>query len=308
MQVSGKVQADLTVKASVVRATWPDPTIAPYESWAIFTDPYVVEGGFPVSPPLWASVKTVTSLEGAYVDRNRPFPKEIVTGSDLRFLAEDWESDAGVWRPSSGGGAQFDSNIATRPRVREVTYITGKEVLNRHAVRISGGNFAYISLPGWTFNEGTLSFALGLNASNSTYPIFDYYNQNNPTMDPSTRTALLVSDKIDYLWKGTGGSVDPINSMSKARPIYVTVTYGQEQVTGYVSYSPKHNFSTSEPVFHRGDDVPMDFALGHSHLGPQPADFDVFEVNIFTDELSQDEVQTLHAGYMSIYGVGNDWS
>lgn len=309
--ISGKLQVDTAIKPSVIKAAKDNDGLKTYKSISVHTEQHLSKGGFPVVPKLWAQVKTITSTEGAIVDANRLNPHELDIDSDLRFIAdpEHWGVDSGILDPVHGGGGVLRSNFATRPRVREISYISGREIINRNSMRFSGGNFLYSDFPGYYFNEATISFVLALNTTPSSYPIFDYYNPGHPTTLPARnlRTSLSLTNKIDYIWNGTGGSVDPLVSIAKARPVFITVSYSYGVVTTCVSYSAKHHFATSK-FTNSTDTPPMTFAIGGSYLGPQPSDFDMFEMNIWTEPLTIDQMNSLHAQYISVYGVHSDWS
>lgn len=314
MKSTGKVRAAASVAPTVLRGAEHDDDLVPYTTLAVQVDQAPLLRGIPRVPQLWCSMEPVLSADGVMVSTGRPTPQEIDTGSDIRFLAdrEHWDSTTGHWSPIHGGGGYLFAPALRQPVLEDDEYLQGEELLQRTSFRVSEGRHFVAQ-----FNRGmdyygtlTISLVLAPHPMADDYPILDYINPVNTveTPSPTNRFALWMTDKIDYHWGGTGGSVDPVVPVSKYRPLMLTMTIEPPLVTVYASYSARHHFFTTKATQHEVGDIPLRFALGNDWKNTGGADYSLYEVNLWPRPLSAAETIELHRKYTSTYGMHSDFA
>lgn len=314
-ELTGKVAATASVNPTVLRGRFDASRLVPYTSMAVQVDKAPLLRGYPSTPRLWCTAEPVLSAEGVTINSARPTPQEMDLKSDARFLAtaDRWSSVDGEWMPYSGGGGYYFFAPATRqPVLGEHEYLQGKELIRRSSFRISDGRYFLGNFKGGSDYHSTLTISLVLspNPSAGDYPIIDYMNPTSTTEvpGPDERIAIWMTDKIDYHWGGTGGSVDPIATMAKYRPLMLTMVIEPPLVSMYASYSARHHFFTTKAAQRDVGDVALRYAIGNSWLGDSEADFNLFEVNMWSRPLASPEVIELHRKYTAIYGMHSDFT
>lgn len=314
MRSTGKIRAAASATPTVLRGPGNLEDLVPYTTLAVQVDEAPLLRGIPRVPALWCSMEPVLSAEGVMVSAGRPVPQEIDTGSDIRFLAarEHWDSTTGHWTPYHGGGGYFFAPALRQPTLEDDEYLQGSELIQRTSFRIAGGRYFLAQ-----FNRGmdyygtlTISLVLSPHPMGDDYPILDYMNPVNTVEVPDIRDrfALWMTDKIDYHWGGTGGSVDPVVPVSKYRPLMLTMIIKPPTVTVYASYSARHHFFTTKATQYEVGDFPLRFALGNDYLDTGGADYSLYEVNMWSRPLSAAETIELHRKYSSTYGMHSDFS
>lgn len=308
--ISGKVVTGAMVKAVVFKPLSLE-RLSPFASNAVVVDPFPVFQGRPMNPSLWVLAEANVSAEGVAFKGSRLAPEEVDTGAGARFLPvrDKYNVNSSTVDPFSGGGAHLVSTASTMPLIRTQEYVIGDELLRRDSFRFVNGSYLALDLSGIAYTGYAMSFVLSLNSASGDYPIMDFFDHEFAPMQPgkNNRVAIRYTDKIDFMWGGTGGSVDPIAPVSKARPLFITLSVKPPTASIYVSYSHRHMFcaSKSSGVV---DIVPPKIAVGRSWNEHSSADFDMFEMNVFDRGLTRNEVSSLHSMYITTYGENNAWS
>lgn len=314
MKSTGKVRAAASANPTVFRGHGDIEDLVPYTTLAVQVDPAPLLRGIPRVPEMWCSTEPVLSAEGVTINAGRPTPQEIDTGSDIRFLAdrEHWDSTSGNWSPFVGGGGYFFAPSLRQPTLEDDEYLQGSELIQRTSFRVAGGRHFVAQ-----FNRGmnyygtmTISLVLSPHPTADDYPILDYINPVNTieVPDPKNRFALWMTDKIDYHWGATGGSVDTVVPVSKQRPLMLTMVIEPPLVRVYASYSARHHFFTTKATQHEISDIPLRFALGNDWQNTPGADYSLYEVNMWSSPLSAAETIELHRKYTSTYGMHSDFA
>lgn len=314
MRSTGKVRAAASVTPVVFRGHGDVEDLVPYTTMAVQVDPAPLLRGIPRATSLWCEAEPSLSAEGVTVDNNRPMPAEVEVGSEIRFLAnrESWDSISGHWTPHLGGGGYLFAPSTRQPSLEDDEYLQGSELIRRTSFRVADGRHFIAQ-----FNRGmdyygslTISLVLSPHPTADDYPILDYINPTNTTEVPSpeSRFALWMTDKIDYFWGATGGSVDPVVPVSKYRPLLLTMVIDPPLVRVYASYSARHHFFTTKATQHEVSDVPLRFALGSDYRDTRGANYSLYEVNLWGRSLSAAETIELHRKYTSTYGMHSDFS
>lgn len=315
-ELAGKIQTVISVQPAVLRSyDRVESNLEPFVTTHIRADDAPLLNGYPKATPLWVRVQPVLSSEGQIIGSNRPRPAEVNIDSDVRFVArsEDFDVTTGTWRAYKSTRQNYymrGPSLTLTPVLDDFSYVSGREVISSSAFRISDGTSFLCE-----FHDGldnlvnlSLSMVIAPNPQIKSYPILEWHNTLAPVL--GERLALWINDKLDYFWGGTGNSVDPVANLNKTRPLFITVVVSPPKVTVTVSYSPRHQFSTSKvsPLSVRSQW--LRFRLGDTDEGlngDAESDFNLFEFNLWERALSTSEVAVLNATYASTYGVASEW-
>lgn len=290
-------------------------TLRPFDVVSITAEAAPMFRGYPIQPLLWARCIPHLSSEGEMIFSDRPTPAEVRLDSDQRWVADEdfYDPTTGEWQAinSKLNYRIQAANISDAPSLITQTTTTGKELITRTSFRISGGSKFHCK-----WNSGldsmstfTISMVIAPNPTARAYPVLDYWHGDG---EPPVggRFAWWLNDRLDFFYGDMGGSVDQMASLNKTRPLVVTSVIANNTCTTYVGYSPKHNFSTV--IQAKVDNVAqwMRFQIGGTYYDiteDEYADFNLYEVNMWTRALENDEVVSLHSDYYSMYGVSDDW-
>jgi hypothetical protein len=317
-EVPSKVYANGDMKPIVIRhpGRRPEADLIPFHTTSITAEDTPILKGIPTKVPLWVRCTPVLSSEGEFISSARLGPTEIDLGSDVRFIATPETNDAttGTWSPYVAGiGNYFMTQpvFAQRPVYEELSYISGREIINNGSYRISGGTRFQCR-----FNDGldapsefTMAIVLAPNPQDEAYPILDWWHAAPP--EARERLSLWLGDRLDFRWAGTGGSVDPIAPLNKARPMYIVVTMRTDELSVTVAHSARHAYTTVKPspvgsIFQR-----TRFQIGGSDLvtmtDENEADFNLLEVDYWARSMPPSEITTTIAQLSSVYGVADEW-
>lgn len=288
-------------------------TIRPFDVVHIQAADAPMLKGYPRQPKLWVRCTPVLSSNGEILSANRAKPIEFTIGSDQRWIADEnyWSPDTGVWSPINN---TFNYSIRASeiaPILNTQTYVQGNEQIIRKSFRLTEGSQFFCRFNNGldSLNDFTISMVIAPNPTAYPYPILDYWFGE---LDPvyGDRFAWWLNDRLDFLYGGSGGSVDQMAAINKVRPLVITSTVRGGICTTYVGYSHKHNMKSAVQSKVSSTTQWMRFQIGGTYLElneDQYADFNLYEMNMWARALSNDEVISLHSDYYSIYGVSNDW-
>lgn len=315
-EVAGKVAATADLRPVILRSyDRAESDLRPFTATTVVANDAPLYKGIPRSPLLWVKATGVLSGTGEYVSDQRPKPTEITIDSDVRFVAtpETNESTTGKWLPFATNLPNYfidRATLPTRPTYEEFNYVSGREVISVGSWRIQEGTK-------WLcrFNDGkdalsqmSMAFVIAPNPQTESYPVLDWYHADDP--EPGERLALWLGDRMDFFWGGTGGSVDPIVPLNRARPMYVVVVLENTTLRVTVAHSPRHAYTVSKPHQVGPTFQWTRFQIGGSYqtlTDAQEADFSLMEVDFWQRALSKDEVAVLISNLTSAYGVDSAW-
>lgn len=234
-------------------------------------------------------------------------PELTNIASDIRFVANEdtWDSQAGTWSAFSTNDpvAYASSPPSSAPVLTEVEVLNGQRLLRRvSALSVNQGTRLRLSLGRGTVGR-TISMVIDPSSSYWTIPIL----RTAGDVQPGQVTSIEYTDKFDFLWNGTGASVDPVAPLAKMSPVYLTLRILPPVVTLFVSYDFNKHFSASQASRAGIATTSMEFDVGaaESH---RDFSFRLFEVNVWDDPLEDGEIVSNHQRLMSIYGVNDAWS
>lgn len=292
-------------------------TLRPFDVVTITADDAPLFRGYPTNAPLWARVTPSLSSDGTIISSQRLRPLEIVTGADQRWVADAdyWDDLTGTWRAvvNKFNYSILADDVNSAPTLVTTSQTLGNELITRTSFRISGGNkfLCYFNRGLDSLSAFTISMVIAPNAAPGSYPILDYwFNVGAGTPATGDRFAWWLNDRLDFYYGNNGGSVDQIASLSKMRPLVITSTVDNGVCRTYVGYSPRHNFSTMIKTKMSSRSQWLRFQVGGSYqtlTENQYADFNIYEMNLWTKALTNDQVTALHGDFYSTYGTAHDW-
>lgn len=121
-----------------------------------------LRNGHPVIPPIWVRGRSMASMTGEYVSRHRISAEELEIDCHTRFLADDFDATAGVWRPffTKGSDYYFRTPAGLSPVHRHLEYRVGKEVLTVPALRFTPGDYMLSEFNRGADQAGAFSIAM----------------------------------------------------------------------------------------------------------------------------------------------------
>lgn len=317
-EVPGKVYAKAEL-GPVIRhhqTARAESDLIPFTTTTIKANPSPIIKGIPSNVPLWVRCTPILSSEGDFVSSARLRPTEIEMDSHVRFIATTETNNVtqGTWTPYAAELGNYylaQPVFADRPVFEDLSYISGREIITNGSYRITEGTHFQCK-----FNDGldapsefALAMVIAPNPQDEAYPLLDWWHATEP--DERERLSLWLGDRLDFTWAGTGGSVDPIAPLNKARPMYVVVTMRTNQLSVTVALSPRHVYTTLKPSPIGSTYQRTRFQIGSSDAVPMTeeneADFNLMEVDYWARSLSATEVTTTIAKLASVYGVADEW-
>jgi len=295
---------------------YPDvTTLRPFDVVSIQAEDAPLLLGYPTVSPLWVRCRPVLNSSGDVVSNTRPVPAAVNIDSQQRWVADPdfWDPISGTWT-AINNDFQYRLRAATSsnpPLLVTTTTSSGNEVITRNSFRISGGSkFHGLFGDGLdSLNSFTLSMVIAPNPTINAYPVLDYWHDDE---EPATgeRFAWWITDKLDFYYGDMGGSVDQLVSLGKTRPLVITSVVDAGMCRTYIGYSPKHNMSSVIKSKVESTTQWMRFQVGGTYTELDEdsyADFNLYEINLWSRALDNNEVLALHSDYYAMYGVGNDW-
>lgn len=317
-EVPAKIFAEVDLSPIVRRKQFdrPEADLIPFHTTNLQAEATPIIKGIPRKVPLWVRCTPQLSSEGEFISSTRLGPTEIELTSDVRFIAtpETNNVTSGTWTPfvaGIGGYYLTQPVFADRPVYEEMTYLSGRELITNGSYRLTSGTHWHCE-----FNQGVdapsefaMAFVLAPNPQDEAYPILDWWHGSEP--GPRERMSLWLGDRLDFTWQGTGGSVDPIAPLNKARPMYVVVSMATDQISVTVAHSARHAYTTVKPSPTGSTFQRLRFQIGGSDqvamTEANEAEFNLMEVDYWGRSLTQEEVTTTIAQLSSAYGVADEW-
>lgn len=317
-EVPGKIFAEVDLRPIVRRKQFnrPESDLKPFHTTNLQAEATPIIKGIPRKVPLWVRCTPQLNSEGEFISSTRLGPTEIELDSDVRFIAttETNNVTSGTWTPfvaGIGGYYLTQPVFADRPVYEELTYLSGREIITNGSYRLTAGTHWHCE-----FNQGidapsefAMAFVLAPNPQDEAYPILDWWHADDP--GPRERMSLWLGDRMDFTWQGTGGSVDPIAPLNKARPMYVVVSMATNQLSVTVAHSARHAYTTVKPSPIGSTFQRLRFQVGGSDevtmTEENEAEFNLMEVDYWGRSLTPGEVTTTIAKLSSAYGVADEW-
>lgn len=306
----------------------------------INTEPYRLFDGRPVAIPKWDVRPTfVVSSVGHFVT-DREDQLAVSTGADLRWIAnfDTWDTDFGRWYPTDDGLATrywWETNPEFTPLFHPgYTYYIAKEQFTFPTISFSEETFNHM----WSSFDGnnstsdsiTIMMALVVNPVQRNQ---EYYTILDSGMAPPPEVANNTVELFDEVWYPPGYTVN--RTRCRFFPHRVTVGFDGDQSTTSPDRTPSFgsvgiltlNFSKEDfyadwyseegkfsdfktPVKALESQVGIiyhNFVLGRENgsLGQHDANMDIFEINLWTNSPSKEDLAFARKTLVGVYGVTN---
>lgn len=305
MSITGKIISTAELNPVVVRPRNDILDLNPMLTAALSVERLPLWEGKPVRPLGWVEGTAMCSSTGQVYDPQL-FPADgIKIDADMRFLAQEryWDASAGTWTPfrTTDGTATGRAPIGNLPVISEITKETGDGVVRDLEYLLITDQSRLTMELGYSRPSMTITMVVDPIAFYSVMPFL-----STSDVPENKQVVVRYVDKFDYLWSGTGSSVDPIVAIGKMSPVYITLKILPPSATMIVSYAPNRAFKTTQSARAGYDPLKMVFDIGASDAHDTFA-FRLYELSYWGDAISDDRIIASHQELMSVYGVNDAW-
>lgn len=275
----------------------------PFSSRSFIPDDSMIYNGWPMTPEIWVRAATSVTSDGTFINLDRPDPYSAPLVGMVRFIAssQNYNEISGIWNPYYSDLVDYYWTSLTTMFLEDITYIIGKELVTRKALRFLPG-----SRMNSMFNSGNdqsqnfgLAMTLILHAPGN-YPIFSV---PDPNVSGDSLVVISVSDVITLSVKDPNTKITTIYYLPMLKnplsiiPLYLFFLYTTEGITLYVGNS-MYSMTTLTVSFYHPGVLPMKFIIGANNLMTPTGAFQLMDMVIFTPS----DLNQVIAMLTTIYG------
>lgn len=316
--VPGRTKVSLTGRG---RATWIPPEVLdvpgglyPLMSAAFEVDEYRIKDGWPVPvPDLDIRIDCLVSAEGAVLG-NRDEPTALVTGADMRWVADTnfFDQITGQWTPIQSNVSPWKSTPATMPSlITDYEYRFGDE----RFVGMTALNFDSDTADCMTNDlslsmGGTMGYTLIMVMSPNSIYGNDPTVYENALWGPQTTDGnwVMFTVRGQEVWMTTEEEQPQMgvaigNALASTAPCYVAMVVNRPTTTLYAAVGPAQILSKSLAAGAAPEPLSTRFWLGNAPF-PQTATVDMalLDLGIYGNPLTAAEVATEFSELSKVYG------
>jgi hypothetical protein len=255
-------------------------------------DPGLVQTwrGLPRRAQLSVIADTLCSTSGEFLASRRELPSEVNLGTEVRWLAQDYDAETGRWGATLGSRQPWSWEGGVEKI--ELQYRKVRELFSFSALSLDPGmklvsDFGDGELPEMTVSLVLMPrYPLGYTAVAAGAGSPDWHLQLNQNAALGTWYRKVVSGAIN---------------LANSTPLFVTVSIKPPVTTAYLSWGPGRTQSSSvrNSFAHPID---LNLVIGKRQGEDAIANFELLETSIDTYARDKSQVEELNALYGQIYG------
>ncbi len=286
----------------------------PLMSAAFQVDEYRMMSGWPVPvPDCDIEIKCLVSAEGAVLG-NRDAPTSLITGADMRWVADNnyYDQTSFLWAPIQGSVSPWTTTAGYAPTLfTDYDYTIGDErFLDMTVLNFDSNTHDFM----WNNLDQVMGGVMGYTvimvlSPNSMYGNDDSVADNalwGPDSISGAWSQFTVKNQALYLTteeipaqKGVGFG----SASHNTAPTYLALVVNRPQTTMYAASGPSNVLSKSLVAGAAAEPLSTRFWLGNGpYLDSATMDMALFDLGIYGNPLTKDQVVTEFSSLSTIYG------
>ena len=316
--VPGHTEAQLTARGRAHRippALLQAPGgLYPLKSAAFEVDEYRIMAGWPVPvPDCDIRIECLVSAEGDVLG-NRDAPTALLTGADMRWVADSsyYDQISGQWTPIQGSSGPWLTTPESAPTlVTDYEYAVGDErFVGMSALNFDSNTGDYM----WNNLDLTMGGVLGYTVLMVMSPNSIYGNddtvESNALWGPDSIDGnwVMFTVKDQAIWMTTEEQpaqkgVPFGNALASTAPTYVALVVNRPLTTLYAASGPSRVLKRSLAAGAAPEPLSTRFWLGNGpFLDAATMDMALLDLGIYGNPLSRAQVTAEIAALSSVYG------
>lgn len=316
--IPGATQTELTARSRVAQLP---PSLReipgglfPLKTAAFVIDEYRIMSGWPVAvPPCDIRVPVLISAEGIVLD-SRDAPTSLVTGADLRWIADVdyYDQVALLWRPIQGESSPWQTSSDHAPSlITDYEYRVGDErFVDMTALNFDSNTADYMWINLDLIMGGTSGYTVIMVVNpNSIYGNDEDVTENGlwgPEDLDDAYAYFTVVDQAVFMSTESYPSqrgVPIANGLNSTAPTFLAMVVSRPQTTLYAASGPSDVLVKSLPSGPRPEPLSTRFWLGNTPFAKSGTmDMALLDLGIYANPLSRREVVSEFALLSQVYG------
>jgi len=255
-------------------------------------DPGLVQTwrGLPRRAQLSVIADTLCSTSGEFLSSRRDLPSEVELGTEVRWLAEEYDSETGRWGATLGSQQPWSWQGSVEKI--ELQYRKVRELFSFPSLSLDPGMTLISDFGDGEVTEMTVSMVLM-----PRYPM-GYSAIGAGDGSPDWHLELNQNPQLGTWYRKVSGR--QLN-LALSTPLFATVSIKPPVTTGYLSWGPgrTQSFSVRNSF---AQAIDLNLVIGKRQGEDATANFELLELSIDTYARDKSQVEELNALYGQIYG------
>jgi hypothetical protein len=286
----------------------------PLKSAAFEVDEYRIMSGWPVPiPSCDIRIDCLVSAEGSVLS-DRDIPTSLVTGADMRWVADVdfYDQISGKWLPIQGSVSPWEATPTHLPTlITDYEYRFGDErFINRSALNFDSNTGDYLTNNLDLIMGGTSGYTVIMVLNpNSIYGNDPTATDNalwGPAIDTGAWTLFTVKDQAIYLTTESQAGQKGValgSALASTAPTYVALVVSRPQTTLYAASGPSRVLVKSLAAGAVPAALSTNFWLGNAPFGTSATmDMALMDLGIYGNALSKTQVVREITALSAVYG------